>query len=298
MLVLISFASCKGLEENKSDNKINIISTNFPSYDFAREICKDKANITMLVPPGTESHSYEPTPKDIIALQNCDLFIYTGGVSDSWIEKILNSLEKPINTLKMMDCTEILKEELKEGMQHHTEHSGEEYDEHVWTYPKNAIKITEGIYKKVIEIDSQNKEHYEQNKEKYINEIKNLDNAFEMLFNNKKVTLIFADRFPFRYFVEGYGLDYYGAFPGCSSETEPNASTVAFLIDKIKAEKISTIFYIELSNKKMCQSIASQTGANIALLHSCHNISKEEKERGETYLSLMYKNYETLKNAF
>ncbi len=297
VIILLSLTGCTDLKKEEKDNKINIISTIFPSYDFARQICTDKANVTMLVPPGTESHSYEPTPKDIIALQNCDLFIYTGGVSDSWIEKILSSLDEPINILKMTDCVNTLEEEIKEGMQGE-EHSDEkEYDEHVWTYPENAIKITEEIYKKVIEIDKGNKECYESNKDKYIKELQKLDNDFESLFENKKITLIFGDRFPFRYFVDGYGIDYYGAFPGCSSETEPSASTIAFLIDKIKQEKISTIFYIEHSNQKVCNSISAQTEVKTALLHSCHNVSKQEQEKGVTYLSLMQNNYETLRNA-
>lgn len=285
-------------------DKLQIVTTIFPAYDFAREITGDNANVLMLIPPGLESHSYEPSPQDIIKIQSADLFIYTGGESDTWVKKILDSSDKEIKSLRMMDLVDVYEEEVVDGMQGEAEHDNElehehEYDEHIWTSLRNAEKIVIGINESVSNLDSKNRTNYQKNTKEYIEKLNSLDEKFKKLFDESKhKTLIFGDRFPFRYFIEDYDLKYYAAFPGCSSETEPSIATITFLIDKIKEEQINTVFYIEFSNHKIADTIAESTGVKTALLHSCHNvgivnISKEEV----TYYSLMEENYNTLKGA-
>lgn len=288
----------------ENSNHMKIVTTVFPPYDFARQIAEDKAEIVMLLSPGMESHSYEPTPKDIIAIQECDLFIYGGGESDVWVEDLLEGIPGEVHTLKMMDCMDAAKEELLEGMQ--TQHKQEEhghmaeteYDEHVWTSLKNAMMITEEMTKELCEIDQENSDFYKENGQEYQEELAGLDEEFmTWRASLENPTLVFGDRFPFLYFAKDYDLNCYAAFPGCSSETEPSARTIAFLIDKVKEEELTCVFHLELSNAKAADAIAEATGTKVKMLHSCHNISKEELDSGVTYLSLMAQNLETLQKA-
>ena len=299
-LFTVGLTACNNKTEKSSD-KLKVVSTIFPSYDFAKQICGDNAKITMLLPPGSESHSYEPTPQDIITIQNCDLFIYVGGESDAWVDGILKSMDKPVKTIKMMDCVSTVEEEHVEGMEAEeksTEVKKVEYDEHVWTSSKNAIKISEKIAEAMCNIDSDNSDLYNINKDNYVKQLEQLDKDFTDFFATvQNKTLIFGDRFPLRYFVEEYGLNYYAAFPGCSCETEPSATTIAFLIDKVKSNNISTVFYIEFSNHKVADSIAEATGAKTALFQTCHNVSMADLNNGATYISLMKQNLATLKEA-
>ncbi len=300
---LFGFASCAQTPDAKSD-KIQIVTTIFPPYDFAKQIGGDLVEVTMLLPPGSESHSYEPSSQDIIAIQNCDLFIYGGGESDTWVDGIIDSFDKPINTIKMMDCVAVVEEEIVDGMEAEqgeadSDDSEEvEYDEHVWTSPRNSILIAEKIGNALLEIDAGHKEDYQSNMDAYVNSLEVLDQSFATFFAQvENKMMIFGDRFPLRYFVEEYGINYYAAFPGCSNETEPSAATIAFLIDKVKAENINTVFYIEFSNHKVADSIAEATGAKTALFHTCHNVSQEDMDQGATYLSLMEQNLKTLKEV-
>lgn len=320
-LTLFTFTACGNSTKTEtiSDDKINVISVNFPGYDFAREIAGENINLTLLLPPGSESHSFEPTPQDIIKIQNCDIFIYAGGESDSWVKGVLGSMkDNNIKILAMMDMVAAVEEEIKEGMEEpeenehshkheheeahkheHDEHEEEaEYDEHVWTSPVNAAAIVKKISNALCEADETNAAIYKEKTAVYVDKLQALDSAFrEITKNAKRKTLIFGDRFPFRYFVEEYGLDYYAAFPGCSTETEASAKTVAFLIDKVKQEKIPVVFNIEFSNGKIAKTICENTGAKNLLLHSCHNISSDEFKRGESYISLMTGNTVNLKEA-
>jgi len=299
VLLVFCFTGCSQQPGVGTNGKLQIVSTIFPAYDFSLQVCKDLADVTILIPPGSESHSYEPSAQDIITIQNCDLFIYTGGLSDTWVDEILLSMDEPVKTIKMMDCVDAVEEVITEGMQEEEEEiGGIEYDEHVWTSPKNAIRITEAIYSAVCGLDSGNVSVYLTNYEVYISSLEELDTEFTDFFATmENKTLIFGDRFPFRYFADEYGLIYYAAFPGCATETETSAQTIAFLIDRVKEENISTVFYIEFSNHLIADSIAEATGAKTALLHSCHNVSKDDISKGVTYLSLMQQNLMTLKEA-
>ncbi len=301
VLLLTCLVGCSS-DIKKTSDKLEIISLVFPSYDFARSICGDKAEITLLLPPGSEAHTYEPTVQDIVKIQNSDLFIYVGGESDTWTDKILSSVDTDVRTLKLMDCVTALEEEIKEGMEAehdeagHEETDEKEYDEHVWTSPVNALKISELIKSAVCELDPDNSSIYEQNYLAYASELTSLDNDFKAFFaSSQNKTLVFGDRFPLRYFEEEYGLDCYAAFPGCSSESEPSAATIAFLTDKIKSENISTVYYIEFSNHSIADNLAEETGTKTAMFHTCHNVTAQELESGATYVSLMRNNLEVLR---
>lgn len=296
-----------------SSDKLRIVATIFPAYDFARAAAGELADVELLLPPGTESHSYEPTPADILKVQDCDLFIYLGGESDTWVDMILENIDMTGAVLRMVDCVDLLEEETVEGMQAETghEHGGDEdhddhdhglgevvgMDEHVWTSPRNAAGITRDIGEVLAELDGKNAEAYRANADSYAARIDALDMEFTEFFDGlSRRTIIFGDRFPLRYFAEAYDLDYYAAFPGCSTQTEPSAATIAFLTNKVEAEQISTVWYIEFSNHLVADSIAEATHTRTAQFHTCHNVSQEELERGATYVSLMEGNLKTLRN--
>lgn len=286
-----------GCTTNSSDKAFSIVSTSFPGYDFARAITDDKSNTIMLIKPGTEVHTFDPSPKDIINIQNSDVFIYVGGESDAWVDDILSTLDTSnMVIVRLMDYVDLSYEEIKEGMTSHD--SEEEYDEHIWTSPKNAIKLVNAIYDAILEKDNNNTKFYKSNKDKYVKSLEDLDKQItDIVSKASRKTLIFGDRFPFKYFVNDYGLDYYAAFPGCSSETEPSAKTVSFLIDKVKKEKIPVIFYLEMSSKRQASLIAEETGAKILMFHSIHNLTKKEFESNLTYVDLMKQNISNLKEA-
>jgi len=299
--ILFGISGCKQKKNaaRGANGKINVTVTVFPPYDFVRQIAQDKVNLNLLLPPGAESHSFEPSPRDIITVQNSDIFIYVGGESDAWVKRILESMNTDnMKILAMMDTVETVEEEVVEGMEEEEDEEEAAYDEHVWTSPINAMLIVNAITELLCEADPANAGFYNENRLAYINKLVELDIAFrEVLVGAKRNTIIFADRFPFRYFADAYGLKYYAAFPGCSTETEPSAATVAFLINKIKAEKIPVVFHIELSNERMADTISGETGAKKLLLHACHNVSKRDFEAGLGYLDFMRQNVENLREA-
>jgi zinc transport system substrate-binding protein len=298
-------AIISGCKENKKtvirnvDGKINVTATVFPPYDFVRHIAEDRVNLNMLLPPGAESHSFEPSPRDIITIQNSDIFIYGGGEMDQWVDRILQSMNTDqMKILAMMDAVDIVEEEVVEGMEEDDDEEEIAYDEHVWTSPRNAILIVSAITELLCEADSANAVFYQQNAAAYNKELAQLDAAFTALADSAhRTTIVFADRFPFRYFADAYGFSYFAAFPGCSTETEPSAATVAFLINKVKAEQIPVVFHIELSNERMADTICGETGAKKLLLHSCHNISKRDFDSGLGYIEIMRRNVENLREA-
>ena len=289
------------MQRKEEQSEIKIVATIFPAYDFARAVIGSEEGIELLVNPGVEVHSYDPTPMDIVKIQNADIFIYIGGENEAWVETILNSLDtSQMQIIKLMDYVEILEEEIVEGMQvvEHDEHEEAEYDEHIWTNPKNAITFVEKIADTIQQENTENATKYEQNAQNYIEQIEQIDKEiFSIVSQAKRKELIFGDRFPFRYFTEAYGLEYAAAFPGCSSETEPAAGTLAYLIEKIKKEEIPVVLYIEMSTRKVCDILTEETGAKAMCMHSCQNVSKNEFLNGVTYVSLMKENINTLKEA-
>lgn len=287
------FCGCKS--EDNENGKFKIVTAIFPAYDFARQVFGDTAEVTLLLKPGTESHSYDPSAKDIVKINNCDLFIYNGGESDQWVENILSGLDE-INSLRMMDSVEVLTEE-NENIAESAD-GEDEYDEHIWTSPKNAVKIVESIKNAAVDIAPEKAEFYEQNANNYIEKINDLDKRFEELLAGEKQYFVFADRFPLLYFFKEYELNYYAAFPGCGDETEPSARTIAFLNEKLNdSDTIPVVFHIELSDTKLARTLTNENSDLIAEFHSCHNITAEDFEAGESYVSLMKRNLAMLENV-
>lgn len=280
-------------EKPHDETKLQIVCTSFPAYDFAREIAGDRAELTLLIKPGSEVHSYEPTPKDMIRIQESDLFICNGGESEQWAKTLITP---DLNTIYMMDCVDTV-EESADGI-YNAEDGEPELDEHVWTSPLNAIKISEEICNALCKLDTDNAEAYKTNFTAYKAQLMALDREFRQVIKNSgKHTLVFADRFPMRYFALEYGLDCYAAFPGCSSETEPSAKTVAYLIDRVREDKIPAVLYMEFSNQKMADVICEDTGCRKLPFYSAHSVSAEQFEQGVSYLDLMRINLNSLKEA-
>ncbi len=303
IIICLSLAGCAGGQpEQAAAEGLTIVATVFPAYDFARQIAGERARVTLLVPPGSESHSYEPAPRDIIEIENCDLLFCNGGESEAWLAALLDGLGD-VPRLSMLQCVEALEEETVEGMQRsggeEAEETGEpEYDEHVWTSPVNAALICQALCARLCRVDPEGAEYYEARLEDYAARLDELDGEFRRVVSQgRRRTLVFADRFPARYFTEEYGLEYYAAFPGCADDAEPSAKTVAFLIDKVRREGIPAVFYIEFSNQKMADVIVEDTGCKKLLFHSCHNVGADELEDGVTYLSLMENNVLSLEEA-
>lgn len=280
-------------EKPHDETKLQIVCTSFPAYDFAREIAGDRAELTLLIKPGSEVHSYEPTPKDMIRIQESDLFICNGGESEQWAKTLITP---ELNTIYMMGCVDTV-EESADGI-YNAEDGEPELDEHVWTSPLNAIKISEEICNALCKLDTDNAEAYKTNFTAYKAQLMALDREFRQVIKNSgKHTLVFADRFPMRYFALEYGLDCYAAFPGCSSETEPSAKTVAYLIDRVREDKIPAVLYMEFSNQKMADVICEDTGCKKLPFYSAHSVSAEQFEQGISYLDLMRINLNSLKEA-
>jgi len=297
-LVICALSACGQPFGEPQSGKLSVVSTIFPSYDFARQITGGLAEVTLLLPPGSESHTFEPTPRDIAKIQSCGLFIHGGGESDAWAEKILGSIDTTrMKIVTLLGCVEPLEaEHHHDGDEHDTE--AHAMDEHVWTSPRNAKRIVEEILRALCEADAENAPVYLENARAYLERLDALDMAFQAVVDKAaRKTLIFGDRFPFRYFAQAYGLECFAAFPGCAEETEASAATVKRLIDKVNAEGIPVVFHLELSDRKMAQTIARATGAQIRLLHACHNISKDDFLAGKGYIDLMEANVQALQAA-
>ena len=366
-------AGCRRAQTPAPDKRISVVTTLFPYYDFVRQTAGDRVNITLVVPAGMDSHSFEPTPADMITIQNADVLICNGGEMEHWLSQVLDSIDTSnMKIVTMMDYVDAVEEEHVEGMEdagdghdhadgeaghshadedpahshedqeaghshadedpahsHEDEesahshavedpaHSHEneetarlndsdldghemliEYDEHIWTSPVNAMAIVRIISETLQEAVPGEAERIEANTEAYLADLKELDASFRQVSADRKRNLIVvADKFPFRYLADEYGLSYRAAFSGCSSDTEPSAKTIAYLIDKIKTDKIPVVYYLELSSHSTARVISEETGARPLLLHSCHNVTRREFDQGVTYLQLMKQNVENLRQG-
>ncbi len=305
--------------EKFEQKKYSVVSTSFPGYDFARAVTKN-TNIStkMLVKPGAETHTYEPTPQDIIDIKNADMFVYVGGDSDEWVKKVLKDVDtKKTHVVKLVDLVSTVNEEIVEGMEdedahdhdhkhdhdhdhdheshehkheHDEEEEGPEIDEHVWTSPKKAMEIVKKIAGVASEIDAEEKTKINDNAEKYVAEIAQVDKDLHQTIDGKISEIVVADRFPFRYFADEFGLKYAAAFSGCSEQTEASAKTISFLINKVKQDKIKKIYKIELSNGKIAETVSKDTGAEVLELHSAHNVTADDFSKGVTYVDLLKRN--------
>lgn len=294
-----------------SKEKLKVVTTLFPYYDFTRQIAGDKVELTLVVPAGMDSHSFEPTPADMRTIQEADILICNGGAMEQWVSQVTEALDTShMTVVTMMEYVDVVEEEIVEGMEDeehehghdsHEEHShGEEheYDEHIWTSPVNAMKFTQVITDVLVQADPENRQLYEAGRDGYL---KKLEEVHQMLLqvarDRKRNTIVVGDKFPFRYLAEEYGFQYRAAFSGCSTDTEPSARTIAYLIDKVREENIPAVYYLELSSHRVSEIIGEETGAEPMLLHSCHNVTRREFDAGITYVDLMLQNVENLRKG-
>ena len=314
VFLLFSLTGCGNADipDWKDGEKLNVVTTLFPYYDFVRQIAGDYVELSLLIPAGMDSHSFEPTPSDIRMIENADILIANGGHMEHWVEQVIDSLNHPdLQVVYMMDYLDVVEEEVMEGMEHNHVHShvhadGEctedhdhnhdheaaiEYDEHIWTSPVNAMEITEVIASVLKEADPQHADDFEQAKNVYVTKLEELDRQFREIRSEAiHDIIIMGDKFPLRYFADEYDLRYRAAFSGCSTDTEPSAKTIAYLIDKVKEDHLPVIYYLELSSPRVSEIIGEETGAKPLLFHSCHNVTRREFEEGVTYLQLMEQN--------
>lgn len=321
--------------QNKKDSKVKVVATLFPYYDFARQVAGKYADVSLILPAGMDTHSFEPTASDMIQMGQADLILYNGGENEQWVGQVLESADnKGIVADEMMRHVDTLVEEHVEGMQEekgeehdHEEHGTEdsdhiasekeehdhetdeasdasgEIDEHIWTSPVNAQKIVAQVAKDLAEVDPEHQEQYQKNADKYIKKLQTLDKDIRQVTSRAKHKyLAFADRFPLRYFVEEYGLDYTAAFAGCSSDTEPSAETITYLTRQVKERKLPVVLKIELTSDKVAKAVAEAASTKehevkVETFYTCHNVTRQQFDAGETYVSLMEKNVKVLRDA-
>ena len=290
ILLLTLILTCSCTASTNRDEGITVVTTCFPLYDFTRALIGNRGNVSLLLKPGQDNHSYEPSAKDIVKIKNCDLFLSIGGSDEAWVNTLMSGSDmRSVEHLALVHL-------FAENEHSHDGHAHN--DEHYWTSPKNAIIMVNEIAKALISLFPEEKEYITSNLNEYLSKLQALDAEFAeigKLYAGK--TVIFGDRFPFTHLFCEYGIEYMSAYPGCSDMTEPSASKIAELIGVIREQSISTVFVTELSNKKIANTLRSETGAEIALFHSCTNLTKSELQNGETYLSLMQKNVEALKRV-
>lgn len=274
---------------------LSVVAVNFPCYDFVRQVAGDRAEATLLLRPGMEAHSYDPSPADILAIGGADLFVYVGGESDVWVEGMLAGLDGDAPAvLRMMDAVTPLEEEAGEDHSH----GAPEYDEHIWTSPKNARAMVYAVADALCAVDPAGEAGYRAAAEEYAGQIGELDAAFEAAAAGAvRRELVFADRFPFLYFVRDYGLDYLAAFPSCTADTEPTPQTLLSLIQRVRKDGVPVVYTIELSTQSVAKAVAEETGAGIRQLHSMQTVTQAEFDAGETYVSLMRKNLEAVREG-
>lgn len=283
---------------------LHVVATIFPQYDFVRAVAgnTNTVELTMLLKPGAEAHTFEPTPQDIISIRNADLFIYVGGESDEWVTDILASMpDSDVIAVALTSMVPTLAEEHVEGMEveeEETDAAEPELDEHVWTSPVNAIAMVNAICEQMSTLNPADADAYRANADAYTAQLQTLDDAFRaVVASGIRTEVIFGDRFAMRYFTNEYGLSYYAAFPGCSAQTEPSAQTVAFLIDKVREDQVPVILYPELSTHVIADAISAETDVPVHVFYACHNLTADEFASGKTYVDFMTENLETLKLA-
>ena len=325
ILLTIVFCTSACGSTQKEDDKLHVVAAIFPLYDWAREIIgADAQNVelTLLVNNGTDLHSYQPSATDLINISTCDVFLYVGGASDDWVKDALkNAMNPDLQVINLMDVlgSGVVEEEIVAGMQHshekheeqshqedsyaEDEHNPEEasYDEHVWLSLNNAVLFVNYITKVLEDADTAHAESYRSNAAVYTDKLKALEADYRNTIDQAKTdTLLFCDRFPFRYLTEDYGLKYYAAFPGCSAETEASFATIAFLAGKLEELKLPAVITIEGSDQKIAQTVIQNTESKnqeIVSLDSMQSVGKKDIENGVSYLSVMEKNLSVIKQV-
>ena len=314
-MLVAALAGCGKQNDTNQTDKLSIVTTIFPEYDWVREILGEKADnaeITMLLDNGVDLHSYQPTADDIVKISDCDLFIYVGGESDEWVEdalrnaanrnmKVINLLEALGDSVKTEEIVEGMQEEEHEHEDAEEHEHEEEADEHVWLSLKNAKMLVRVISKALQELDPDNKDIYAANADAYVKKLSALDAEYQAAVDaasNK--TILFGDRFPFRYLVDDYGLRYYAAFVGCSAETEAGFETISFLAKRVDEWKLPCVLTIEGAQHKIAETVVRNTTAKnqrVLTMDSMQSTTSKDVKNGTTYLSVMEKNLSVLKEA-
>lgn len=319
--LLISIATLTGCSNiktpEKPDNKISVITTIFPEYDWVMSLINEQNenfDVKLLLDGCTDLHSYQPTVQDISAIADCDLFIYVGGESDSWVNECLENIDS--SRIKTVNLLEILgnkskEEAIIEGMSErkildiHTDNDQSdeehEYDEHVWLSLKNAEIFCNAIKEALCQLDPDHAESFQSQYNNYMNKLNILDKLYESVVSTSSIkTLLFADRFPFRYLTDDYGLNYYAAFVGCSAESEASFETLLFLANKVDQERLPVILTLENSDQRIARTVRDTSAARTAKilpLNSLQSASTEDRKNGITYLSVMHQNLVTIYEA-
>lgn len=325
--VLITGCTAKTEKKDKGDNtkgKLKVVTTIFPEYDITRAIAKDKVDLELMIKPGVDVHSFNPTPQDIKTVQNSDIFVYGGTEHDKWVENLTKSIDmKNKKVVKLVDGIQQLEEESVDGMKHehhhddekedehnhdhkhekedkhnHKDESEKELDPHYWTSPKNAIQMVKTITNALVEKDPDNAEFYKENAENYIKRLEGVDKELHDVVDNAKIKkVVIADRFPFRYLFKDLGLEYRALFSGCSVESTASAGQIKKMVDYVKENKIPVVYHIEMGKGELAETVAKNSGAKVKLLHSIHTVTKEDFDKGITYIDLMKQNVEALKEG-
>lgn len=325
--VLITGCTAKTEKKDKGDNtkgKLKVVTTIFPEYDITRAIAKDKVDLELMIKPGVDVHSFTPTPQDIKTVQNSDIFVYGGTEHDKWVENLTKSIDmKNKKVVKLVDGIQQLEEESVDGMKHehhhddekedehnhdhkhekedkhnHKDESEKELDPHYWTSPKNAIQMVKTITNALVEKDPDNAGFYKENAENYIKRLEGVDKELHDVVDNAKIKkVVIADRFPFRYLFKDLGLEYRALFSGCSVESTASAGQIKKMVDYVKENKIPVVYHIEMGKGELAETVAKNSGAKVKLLHSIHTVTKEDFDKGITYIDLMKQNVEALKEG-
>ncbi len=310
LLMVFILTGCAG-EGSADDGKLRVVCTNFPAYDFVMNIIgedNEDIKVTYLLEKGVDMHNYQASADAIAQIMKADLCVYVGGESEEWVEDVLaGSSAKNVAKVRFMDVVELKHEVIKEGMEHDHEHKEHEhaeectYDEHVWLSLKNAVKMTEAVCTSIMELDADNADVYRTNADKYIVKLNALDTEYQTLVDSaKSKVVIMADRFPFLYLADDYGIEYYAAFPGCSAESEAGFETIAFLAEKVKEFKTPVVFQIETSNGSLVKTVIDASGVDnvkSGTLDSMQSVSKEKITGGYSYIAAMENNLLALKEA-
>lgn len=314
-VIMVNLLACDN--EKQEDSKITIMTTLFPQYDFAKQIVGDKCEVKLLLPPGVDSHSYEPTPKDIIDINNAEMIIYTGNEMEAWVATILQAIDnEKINVVNVSEGIELLETGAAEHEhEHNHEHSHEHEEEleeenhkvdlehghvhgidpHFFTSPKNAVIMMNTILEQVVKLDPENEAFYRKNAVAYIEKINEVDEKIHHIVEeSENKTLYFGGKFALLYFVNEYHLSYVSPFDSCGHESEANPKSIVEIIECMNEHGADTVFYEELVDPKVANMIAEEIDGKTLLLHSCHNVSKEDLEKGVTYVDLMNQNAENL----
>ncbi len=297
LILLLALSLCGCRESRWTGGKTKVLCTSFPTYDLARRVAGEDAEVKMLLPPGAEIHTYEPTAGDLLLLGECDLFFTVGGENEAWVEQLLAAQSRPVEVVRMLDWGETEEEEPLDSHEESHEHS-HETDEHIWTSPRRLPPIVQAFAQALSQKDSAHGAAYQSRAQSYVDELRSLDARLTALIEAApRREIIVGDRFPFLYLVKDYGLSYRAAFPGCSEESEPSAAVMGALCREIREKGIPVVLHVEFSSPAVAEALAEACGVKTATLHSCHTLSKEDLEAGETYLSLMERNCIVLKEA-